>query len=138
MSVNACEPDLPHLIVNVETTDATAGHSEMTQVVHQHLAGRGLTPAEHAVHAGCVSARNILAARDDHGITLLGPVGADTTQGQRDDGTEPHLPQDAFTVDWGARRSPTPRGRPASAGLTSASPRSGGPGTCRRFRRRSR
>jgi transposase len=105
-----CEPDLPHLIVNVETTDATTGDAEMTPVVHQRLARRGLAPAEHAVDAGYVSAGNILAARDDHGITLTGPVGADTTQGQRDDGKEPLLPQDAFTVDWDARKVTCPRG----------------------------
>jgi hypothetical protein len=106
----ACEPDLPHLVVNVETTDATTGDAEMTQVVHQRLAGRGLAPAEHAVDAGYVSARNILDARDDHGITLVGPVGADTTQGQRDDGAEPLLPQDAFAVDWDARKVTCPQG----------------------------
>jgi transposase len=105
-----CEPDLPHLIVNVETTDATAGDSEMTPVVHQRLAGRGLTPAEHAVDAGYVSARNILAARDEHGTTLTGPVGAGTTQGQRGDGREPLLPQDAFAVDWDARKVTCPNG----------------------------
>jgi transposase len=106
----ACEPGLPHLIVNVETTDATVGDAEMTNVIHQRLAGRGLSPAEHAVDAGYVSAGHILAARDDHGITLIGPVGADTTQSQRDDGKEPLLPQDAFTVDWDARKVTCPQG----------------------------
>jgi transposase len=104
-----CEPDLPHLVVNVETTTATTDDAEMTPVVHQRLAGRGLAPAEHVVDAGYVSARNILAARDDHAITLTGPVGADTTQGQRD-GKEPLLPQGAFTVDWDARKVTCPQG----------------------------
>jgi len=94
----------------VETTDATTGDAEMTQVVHQRLAGRGLTPSEHAVDAGYVSAGHILAARDDHGITLTGPVGADTTQARRDDGKEPLLPQDAFRIDWDARTATCPRG----------------------------
>jgi transposase len=94
----ACEPDLPHLILNVETTDATAGDAEMTQVIHQRLAGRLLTPGEHA-------------ARDDHGITLLGPVGAGTTQaGRSGTGQEPLLPQDAFTIDWDARKVTCPQG----------------------------
>ena len=106
----ACEPDLPHLIVNVESTTATADDAEMTQVVHQRLAGRRLAPAGHVAGAGYVSARNIPAARDEHGITLLGPVGADTAQGQRDDGKQPLLPQDAFTVDWDARKVTCPQG----------------------------
>jgi transposase len=106
----ACEPDLPHLVVNVETTDAATGDAEMTSVVHQRLAGRGLAPAEHVVDAGYVSAGHIIDARDGQGITLTGPVGADTTQGQRDDGTEPLLPQDAFKVDWDSRKVTCPQG----------------------------
>jgi Transposase DDE domain len=83
---------------------------EMTQVIHQRLAGRRLTPGEHAVDAGYVSARNILAARDDHGITLLGPAGADTTQGPRDSGQEPLLAQAAFRIDWDAKQVTCPQG----------------------------
>ena len=105
-----CEPDRPHVIINVETTAATTDDAEMTPVVHQRLAGRRLAPAEHAAGAGYVSAGHILAARDDHQITLLGPVGADTAQSQRDDGKEPLLPQDAFRVDWDARKVTCPRG----------------------------
>jgi transposase len=106
----ACEPDLPHLITNVETTSATVDDVEMTVTIHQRLAGRGLTPGEHAVDAGYVSAGHILAAREDHGITLLGPVGADTTQGPRGNGQEPLLAQAAFRVDWDARTVTCPQG----------------------------
>lgn len=105
----ACEPDLPHLITNVETTDATVDDVEMIAAIHEQLAGRRLTPGEHAVDAGYVSAGHILAARDDHGITLLGPVGADTTQAPRD-GQEPLLAQAAFRVDWDARQVTCPQG----------------------------
>jgi len=56
------------------------------------------------------TAELFLAARDDHGITLLGPVGADTTQAQRDDGKEPLLPQGAFRIDWDARTVACPQG----------------------------
>ena len=104
----ACEPDLPHLVLNVETTTATTDDAGMIQVARQRLAGRRLAPAEHVAGVGYVSARNILAARDDHAITLLGPVGADTRQSQRDDGKEPLLLQDAFTVDWDARKVTCP------------------------------
>jgi hypothetical protein len=106
-----CEPDLPHLIVNVETTGATTDDAEMTQVIHQRLAGRRLAPGEHAADAGYVSAGHILAARDDHGITLPGPVGAGTTQASRSGtGQEPPLAQDAFRIDWDARQVTCPQG----------------------------
>jgi hypothetical protein len=107
----ACEPDMPHLITNVETTDATTDDAALTQAIHQRLAGRRLAPGEHAVDAGYISAGHILAARDDHGITLLGPVGADTTQASRGGtGQEPALAQAAFTIDWDARKATCPQG----------------------------
>ena len=35
-----CDPDMPRVITNVETTDATADDVEMTQTIHQHLSNR--------------------------------------------------------------------------------------------------
>ena len=42
----------PHLIVNVETTDATVPDNQMTAQIHANLAGRDLRPAEHYVDSG--------------------------------------------------------------------------------------
>lgn len=106
-----CEPDAPHLITNVETTDATVDDSELTQTVHQRLEKRQLVPDEHVVDSGYVTAAHILTARDDHGITLLGPVGADTHHPQRGEGEQaPDLTQAAFHVDWGTRTVTCPQG----------------------------
>lgn len=106
-----CEPDRPHVITNVETTAATVDDAEMTQAIHQHLGTRRLTPGEHVADAGYISAGHILTARNDHQITLLGPVGADTHQTRRSSaGQEPALAQDAFAVDWDARKVTCPRG----------------------------
>lgn len=104
-----CEPDAPHLITNVETTSATVNDTELTAIVHHRLAQRGLTPHEHVVDAGYVTAAHILAAREDHGIDLLGPVGIDTHHNGRDD-QAPNLTQAAFTTDWDARRVTCPQG----------------------------
>jgi hypothetical protein len=41
----ACEPDMPHLITNVETTSATVDDADMTQAIHQRLAAAGWRPA---------------------------------------------------------------------------------------------
>ncbi|MFJ9908132.1 hypothetical protein ACIRVK_35550 [Streptomyces sp. NPDC101152] len=73
-----CEPDAPHLITNVETTNATVNDTEMTAVIHQRLSERKMVPREHVVDAGYVTAAHILAAREEHGIDLFGPVGMDT------------------------------------------------------------
>ena len=106
-----CEPGMPRVITNVETTDATADDVEMAPVIHQHLGSRQLAPGEHVADARYVSAGHILTARTGHGITLPGPVGADTHHTRRG-GTrqEPALDQAAFRVDWDARKVTCPQG----------------------------
>ncbi len=104
-----CEPDAPHLITNVETTNATVNDTEVTATIHQHLAERELKPREHVVDAGYVTAAHILAAREDHGIDLVGPVGTDTHHSGRD-AQAPDLTQAAFTTDWEARKVNCPQG----------------------------
>ncbi|MFD4947948.1 transposase [Streptomyces sp. NPDC058409] len=104
-----CDPDAPHLITHVATTDATVTDTEMTEIIHQGLAERELTPDEHDVDAGYVTAARIVTARDEHGIDLLGPVGLDTHHGEPD-GDAPDLSQSAFAVDWGRCRVTCPRG----------------------------
>jgi hypothetical protein len=48
----------------VATTDATVTDTEMTEFIHQGLAERELTPDEHDVDAGCVTAAHIVTARE--------------------------------------------------------------------------
>ncbi|MFE9886933.1 IS1182 family transposase [Streptomyces scopuliridis] len=102
-----CEPDTPHMITHVVTTDATVGDAEVTEAVHQGLAARELLPDEHAVDAGYVTAAHVVSARDDHKIHLLGPVGLDTVH-ERHEGA--HIAQSAFSVDWDGRKVTCPRG----------------------------
>ncbi|WP_327248242.1 IS1182 family transposase [Streptomyces sp. NBC_01320] len=104
-----CEPNAPHLITHVVTTDATVADTEVTEVVHQGMAARELLPEEHDVDAGYVTAAHILAARRKHGIELLGPVGLDTHHSGRDAQT-PDLTQAAFHTNWEARKVICPRG----------------------------
>jgi hypothetical protein len=113
-----CERHAPHLITNVETTDATVDDAAMTDTIHEHLDKRQMMPDEHVVDSGYVTAAHILTARSDHGITLLGPVGADTLLGPvgadtchngRDEQT-PDLAQAAFHVDWDTKKVTCPQG----------------------------
>jgi Transposase DDE domain len=103
-----CEPHAPHLITHVLTTDATVADTELTDVIHQGLAARELLPDEHDVDAGYVTAAHIVAARDEYGIELVGPVGLDTChenhQGE-------HFAQSVFTIDWKARKVTCPQGK---------------------------
>ncbi len=52
-----CDPDLPRLITNVETTLATTQDSQMTTPIHQALADKDCLPAVHIVDCGYMSAR---------------------------------------------------------------------------------
>jgi transposase len=105
----------PHLITNVETTDATVADQDVTGLVHEHLAHRGLLPAEHAVDAGYTSAELILASSAGHGVELIGPLGPDTTwqAGDPDAFDLSH-----FTINWDARQVRCPSGALSSSWRT--------------------
>ncbi|MFE2672303.1 hypothetical protein ACFXHL_53735, partial [Streptomyces mirabilis] len=103
-----CEPHAPHLITHVVTTDATVADTEVTAVVHQGLATRERLPEEHDVDAGYVTAAHIVAAREAHGIELLGPAGLDTCH-ENYEGE--HFTQSAFTIDWEAKKAVCPQGK---------------------------
>src|SRR6266496_3814808 len=59
-----CDPDYPHLITCVQTTDATASDMKQTQQVHEELAQRHLLPQTHLVDAGYVDAGSIVESRE--------------------------------------------------------------------------
>ena len=70
-----CEPDRPHLITHVATTDATTADLDTVQGRHAVLAARDLLPEVHLVDAGYyTSVGQVLAAADDHGVELVGPL----------------------------------------------------------------
>ncbi|MFG1710990.1 hypothetical protein ACFLIM_48315 [Nonomuraea sp. M3C6] len=71
------------MITNVATTDATVPDTAMTATIHQHLARRGLLPAEHYLDAGYSSAELIVAAREQHQTTVQAYVRYAVTVGER-------------------------------------------------------
>lgn len=102
-----CEPDAPHLITNVATTVATVADSLMSGTIHADLARRNCLPDEHWVDAGYPTAAHIVAAQHEHGVALHGPVQVNTsTQTSTASGYD----QEAFTIDWGAKRVTCPGG----------------------------
>jgi hypothetical protein len=105
----------PHLIVNVETTDATVPDSQMTAPVHARLAGRGLLPAEHYVDSRYPSAELLVSSLAGFGITLVTPMLADTSPQARGS-TGPSSPS---TLPPG--RPPARKVMPAAPGIPSPS-----------------
>ena len=72
-----CGADAPHVIVNVETTAATTPDDNMLAVIHKSLESRDLLPAEHLVDKGYTDSRVLVDSRNDHGVTITGPVADD-------------------------------------------------------------
>ena len=98
-------PPAPNLLTGVATTEASVPDVAMTAPIHHTLAAADLTPAEHAVDAGYTSADLLLAARAQ-GITLLGPLLADTSPQARTGG----YTAEAFTIDWNHQQVTCPQG----------------------------
>lgn len=98
----------PHLIVNVETTDATVPDNQMTEPIHARLGQRGLLPGEHLVDSGYHSAQLLVSSQADYGITLVTPMLADTSpQARAGAGFE----RTAFAIDFDAQHKATPAAR---------------------------
>jgi Transposase DDE domain/Transposase domain (DUF772) len=102
----------PHLITNVETTDATVPDNQMTAPVHSRLAGRGLLPAEHYVDSGYPSAELLVSSLAGYGIALVTPLLADTSAQAR---AGAGYDRTAFAIDFGARQATCPQGQASSS-----------------------
>lgn len=100
-----CELDAPNLITNVATTLSNTHDVVMAAPIHADLAARDCLPAEHWVDAGYPSASQIVAARRDHQVDLLGPMKASTAA----QASGP-FSQDAFTIDWDKQQVTCPNG----------------------------
>ncbi|MFI2642173.1 IS1182 family transposase [Streptomyces sp. NPDC018610] len=103
-----CEPDAPHLITHIHTTQAPVTDDAVLKGIHTALAERGLAPDEHLVDAGYVDAEQVHHARRDHGIELIGPVGKVTNRKQV---TGDFFDNTRFTVDWDQSTVTCPGGR---------------------------
>jgi len=69
-----CDADLPHLIINVETTVATTQDMELTEVIHQELEHKQLLPSEHFMDTGYVDGEHLVNSEKRYGVELIGPV----------------------------------------------------------------
>ncbi len=107
-----CEQTLPHLITHVATTPAPKTDEAMTEGIQEELSQAGLSPGEHFVDAGYVSARVLVNSQARFGIEVVGPVSVDTQW-------QAHCPSgiDAsqFTLDWEHRQATCPQGKTSSS-----------------------
>jgi len=73
----ACDPDTPHLITNVETTPAASPDDKMLSVVHASLAAMDRLPAEHLVDKGYTDSHVLVDSERDYGVAIIGRVADD-------------------------------------------------------------
>ncbi|MDQ0931703.1 IS1182 family transposase [Streptomyces turgidiscabies] len=102
-----CDDDVPRLITDVATTGAAEGDdSQALPGIHTRLAGRKLLPAEQLVDSGYVTAGTLVAARQEHGIDLVGPA----RRIAGGDGRE-RFGHDDFQIDDARRQAVCPTGQ---------------------------
>jgi len=59
-----CDDDSPHLVTNVETTQAPVADHMMTSVIHTHLAEQDLLPSEHIVDTGYMTSDHVVTSQE--------------------------------------------------------------------------
>jgi len=108
-----CEtsPDVPHLIVQVQTTVGNVQDVEVTAPIQEELAQAELLPEEHIVDTGYVDAELLVSSQQDYGIKLLGPVLSDNSwQAKAGKGFDAAH----FQIDWQTQCATCPQGQPSS------------------------
>jgi transposase len=108
-----CDEDAPHLVVHAETTPANVHEAMRTASIHDALVAKDLAPSEHLADAAYVSAGHIVAARDQHGIDLVGPARPDQSWQKQEEGA---FQVTDFMVDWEHRIVRCPEGRESTVG----------------------
>jgi len=104
----SCDEGAPRLVVHADTTPATVHEAMRTATIHDALAAKDLTPSEHLVDAGYVSAGHLVRARERHRIDLVGPTRRDVSWQSR---TEGAFGSGDFAVDWESERVRCPEGQ---------------------------
>jgi transposase len=103
-----CDADLPHLIVHVETTEATKQDMEMTGIIHQALERKQLLPDEHFMDTGYIDGEHLTTSEKCYGVELIGPVAPNTTWQAKDPQA---YDNSKFLVDWENNTVTCPEGK---------------------------
>ena len=103
-----CDDDAAHLITHVKTCPAMEQDMTSTAEIHACLAAKGLLPSEHYVDSAYIDAALLVSSRQDHGISLEGPVrGVSSWQARTGQGYD--LPN--FVIDWEREQVTCPQGK---------------------------
>ena len=103
-----CDAGAPRLVVHVDTTPANVHEAPRTAPIHDALVAKGLAPSEHLVDSAYVSGDHLIAAREQHGIDLIGPGRENLSWQNR---TEEAFSLTDFVVDWDRHTVRCPEGK---------------------------
>ena len=105
-----CDDNLPRLITNVRTTQATEQDVSCTSGIHESLARKQLLPARHLVDTGYIDAGLLVESRQKYEIDLFGPPRLDPSWQNRNGGYDGAL----FEIDWRRQTAICPEGKVSS------------------------
>lgn len=101
------DPSCPHLVVHVETTQATIQDNERLGMIQQHLRARGLSPQQQYVDGGYTSGLEV-AKEAEQGTEIVGPVPADGGWQHR---AQTGYAVSDFQLDWQEQIAICPQGQ---------------------------
>jgi transposase len=117
-----CDEEMPHLIINVETTPATTPDDNMIEVVHESLEERDLLPEKHLVDKGYTDSQVLIDSPREYGVTIVGPVADDPSwQARAGEGFD----KGHFVVDWEQQVVTCPAGKQSISWLPNTYPKNG-------------
>jgi transposase len=102
-----CEDDAPHLITHVATSAAATTDEAMTETIHADLQQADLTPRQHLLDAGYITAP-ILVSSQQSGIDVIGPARGNVKWQAT---TEQGLDASQFLIDWEQQQAICPQGQ---------------------------
>ena len=92
-----CEKDSPHLITHVATTTATTTDEAVTEAIHSELQQTELTPRQHLLDSGYITAPILVSSQQQYGIEVIGPARGDVKWQAN---TEQGIDASQFHIDW--------------------------------------
>jgi hypothetical protein len=104
--------EVPNLITNVATTDATVPDVAMTNSIHRMLERRGLLPTQHFLDSGYPSAELMTRSHTESGIELITPLLSDHSPQAR---AGAGFDRASFTIDFDGEQATCPQGHTSSS-----------------------
>nr|WP_165423193.1 transposase [Ktedonosporobacter rubrisoli] len=103
-----CEDDAPHLIAHVTTSAAATTDEAMTETIHAELEQKKLTPRQHLLDSGYITAPILVSSHQQYGIEVIGPARGDVKWQAN---TEGGIDASQFHIDWEQKLAICPAGQ---------------------------